>query len=168
MFALAISCLTTSSLPWFMDPNIPRLCVAWFFTPFDFAFTSRYIHTEHRFCFGSAALFLWDLSESAPHSSPAAYWLPSIWKSHLLGHIFFFLPFRAINGILTAKILEWLAIPPPVDHVLSDHFSLWPVHLEWAWQYGSQLHSVTQAPLPQQGCDPWMGSTAIAAERVEN
>ena len=158
--------LTTSSLPWLMDPNVPRLCVVWFFTPLDFAFTCRYIYTEHRFCLGSAALFLLDLSESALHSSPVAYCLP-IWESHLLGSLFF-LPFHTINGVLMARILEWFAIPPSVDHVLSEHFSLWPIHLGWPWQYGSQLHSVTRAPLPWQGCDPWMGSTAIAAERVEN
>ena len=39
------------------------------------------------------------------------------------GHIFqchVFLPFHSVHGVLEARILEWFAIPPPVDHVLLE------------------------------------------------
>ena len=29
-------------------------------------------------------------------------------------------PFHTVHGILKASILKWLAIPSPVDHILSD------------------------------------------------
>jgi len=59
MFSLAISCLTTSNLPWFMDLTfqVPRQN---FFTASDFTF-----------CFGSASSLLPELILC---SSPVAYW----------------------------------------------------------------------------------------------
>ena len=46
MFTLAISCLTTYDLPWFMDgPNIPSSYAILFFTAADFTFTTRHSHT---------------------------------------------------------------------------------------------------------------------------
>ena len=72
-FTLAISCLTTSNLPWFMDLTLQvpmQYCSLQHWTLLLSPATSI---IEHCFCFGSIpslflALFL--------HWSPAAYWAP--------------------------------------------------------------------------------------------
>ena len=35
-----------------------------------------------------------------------------------------FLPFHTVRGVLVARMPEWLAVPPPVDHVLSELFTV--------------------------------------------
>ena len=70
MFTLAISCLITSNLPWFMDLTfqVPmQYCSLqhWTFLP------SPVSTTGHCFCFGSVSSFFLGLLF---HSSPVAYW----------------------------------------------------------------------------------------------
>ena len=76
----AISCLTTSNLPWFMD--------------LTFQVPMQYCLLQHRslllspvtstnvccFCFGSISSFFLELFL---HWSPVAYWAPSTWGVHL-------------------------------------------------------------------------------------
>ena len=73
-FTLAISCLTTSNLPWFMDPT--------------FQVPMQYCSLQHQtlllspvpstagccFCFGSIPSFFLELFL---HWSPVAYWVPT-------------------------------------------------------------------------------------------
>ena len=73
-FTLAISCLTTSSLPWFMDLTfqVPMQCCSLqhrtlLLSPVTF--TAGYC-----FCFGSIPSFF---LESFVHWSPVAYWAPN-------------------------------------------------------------------------------------------
>ena len=88
MFTLAISCLTMSNLPWFMD--------------LTFQVPMQYCSLQNRtslllpvasttgccFCFGSNSAFFLDLF---PHWSPVAYWAPSNLESHLsVSYIFAF------------------------------------------------------------------------------
>ena len=61
-----------------------------------------------------------------------------------------FPPFYMIHGAPMARILEWFAIPSSRGTLHYDSSILGGP----AWQ-GSWLHRVTQAPLPQLGCDPW-------------
>ena len=48
----------------------------------------------------------------------------NIWGTFQPGGLFFWcpilLPFHTVHGVLKAVIPEWLAIPSPVDHVLSE------------------------------------------------
>ena len=39
------------------------------------------------------------------------------------------LPFHTVHGVLKARILKWLAIPSPVDHILSDLSTM--THPSW-------------------------------------
>ena len=75
-FTLAISCLTTSNLPWFMDLafQVPmQYCSLQHRTLLPSPVTST---TGCSFCFGSiSSLFL----ELFFHSSPAAHWAPKTW-----------------------------------------------------------------------------------------
>ena len=74
MFTLAISCLTTSNLPWFMDLTfqVPmQCCFLQHWTLFPSPVTST---TGCCFHFGSASLFFLELFL---HSSPVAFWAPT-------------------------------------------------------------------------------------------
>ena len=77
MLNLAISCLTTSNLPWFKDLTLQVLIqyCSWqhliLLSPLD-TFT-----TECHCSFGPAASFYLKLSVIALHSYPVAYWTPS-------------------------------------------------------------------------------------------
>ena len=109
MFTLAISCLTTSNLPWFMDLTfqVPmQYCSLQHQTLLPSPVTST---TGCCFCFGSVSPFFLDLFF---HCSPVAYWAPTDLGSR--GLIFqcpIFLPFHTVHGVLNAGILKWFAIP---------------------------------------------------------
>ena len=73
-FTLAISCLTTSSLPWFMDLTfqVPiQYCSLQHWTLLLSPVTST---AGHCFCPGSIPSFFLELFL---HSSPVAYWAPT-------------------------------------------------------------------------------------------
>ena len=100
-FTLAVSCLTTSNLPWFMD--------------LTFQVPMQYCSLQHRtlllspvtstagycICFGSIPSFFLELFL---HWSPVAYWAPINLGSSS------FLPFHTLHGVLEARILKWFAI----------------------------------------------------------
>ena len=72
MFTLAISCMTTSSLPWFMDVTfqVPiQYCSLQHWTLCPSSVTST---TGCCFCFGSISSFFLELFL---HWSPGAYWI---------------------------------------------------------------------------------------------
>ena len=105
-FTLAISCLTTSNLPWFMD--------------LTFQVPMQYCSLQHQtlllspvpsttgycFCFGFIPSFF---LEVFLHWSPVAYWAPTTWGVSLQYPII--LPFHTVHGVLKAGILKWFAIP---------------------------------------------------------
>ena len=107
MFALAISCLTTSNLPRFMDLTFqdPRqycsLQPQTLPSPLD---TST---TGCRFCFGSASSFFLELFL---HSFPVAI-LGTYQPGELVFQCPIFLSFHTVHGVLKARILKWFAIP---------------------------------------------------------
>ena len=103
MFTLAISCLTTSNMPWFMDLT--------FQVPMQYCSLQHWIFllspvtstTGYYFCFGSIPSFFLEL---LLHWSPVAYWAPNDLGSSSGYPII--LPFHTV---LKARILKWLAIP---------------------------------------------------------
>ena len=108
MFTLAISCLITYNLPWFMNLRFQVLiqyCSLQHQTLLSSPVTST---TGRCFHFGSVYSFFLELFL---HSSPVAYWAltdlggPSF---HII--FFFFLPFHTVHGVLKAIILKWFAI----------------------------------------------------------
>ena len=105
-FTLAIFCLTTSNLPWFMDLTfqVPmQYCSLqhWTLLPSPITSTSGCC-----FCFGSIPSFFLELFL---HWSPVAYWHLPTWGIHLsVSHI---LPFHTGHGVLKERILKWFAIP---------------------------------------------------------
>ena len=155
-FTFAISGLTTSNLPWFIDLTfqVPmQYCPLQHRALLPSPDTSA---TEHHFHFGPATSFFLELLVTALFSSPVAYQTPSNLRSSSSSVLSFCL-FILFMGFSWQEYWSGLPFPPPVDHICQNS-SLWPIRLGWPAGLGSQLHWVRQAPLLQQGCDPWRGS----------
>jgi len=130
-FTLAISCLTTSNLPWFIDLTfqVPmQYCSLQHGTLLLSPVTST---TGYCFCFGSIPSFFLELFL---HWSPVAYWASTdlgISSFSILSFCLFIL------FMWFSRQEYWSGLPfgSPGDHILSD-LSTWPAHLGWphkAW-----------------------------------
>ena len=116
MFTLAISSLTSSNLPWFMD--------------LTFQFPMQYSSSQHRtllpspvtsiagccFCFGFVSLFF---PELFLHWSPVVYWAPTDLGSSSFSVLSFCL-FILLMGFSRQEYWIGLLFPTPVDHVSSE------------------------------------------------
>ena len=124
-FTLAISCLTTSNLPWFMDLTfqvLTKYCSLQHRTLFLSPVTST---TGYCFCFGSIPSFFLELFL---HWSPAAYWAPTDLTSSCF-RILSFCLFTLFMGFSRQEYWSSLPFPSPVDHILSDLSTMtWPLH----------------------------------------
>ena len=127
-FMLAISFLTTSSLPSFMD--------------LIFQVPKQYCSLQHQillpspvtsttgccFCFGSLSSFFLELFL---HWSSVAYWVPTDLGSSSFSVLSFCL-FILFMGFSRQEYWSSLPFPSPVDHILSElstmtHLLGWPV-----------------------------------------
>ena len=111
-FTLAISCLPTSNLSWFMDLTfqVPmQYCSLqhWTLLPSPVPFTIGCC-----FCFGSIPSFF---LEFFLHWSPVIYWAPTD-----LGSVLSFCLFIMFRGFSRQEYWSGLPFPSPVDHILSD------------------------------------------------
>ena len=139
MFTLAISCLSTSNLPWFMDLTfqVPmQYCSLQHWTLLPSPVVST---TGCCFCFGSISILSGDTSPLFSSSILDIYWLGKfIFQSHI------FLPFHTVPEVLKAKTLKWFAIsfssgPRFVRTLHHD-----PFILGGPTRHGSQFHWVRQ------------------------
>ena len=130
-FTLAISCLTTSNLPWFMDLTVQvpmQYCSLLHWTLFLSLVTST---SGSCFCFGSIPSFFLKLFL---HWSPVAYRAPTD-----LGHSSFsILSFCLLMLFMGFSRQEyWSGLPFPLQWATFCQTSPpWPVHLGWpltAW-----------------------------------
>ena len=140
-FTLAISCLTTSNLPWFMDLtfHVPlQYCSLQHRTLLLSPVTST---TGYCFCFGSMPSFFLELFL---HWSPVAYWAPTDLGSSSFSILWFCL-FHTVHS--SQKYWSGLPLPSAMDHVLSDLSTMtrpsWVAPQGIAW-----FHWV------RQGCGP--------------
>ena len=106
IFTLAICCLTTSNLPWFMDLTfqVPmQYCSLQHWTLLPLPVTST---TGCCFCYDSIFSFFLELFL---HWSPVAYWVATELGSSSFSVLSFclFILFMGSQG----KILKWFAIP---------------------------------------------------------
>ena len=106
MFTLAISCLTTSTLPCFMDLTfqVPmQYCSLkhWTLLPSPVTSTSGF-----GFALALSLYSLWNYFSTVLSSILGTYWPgKSIFQCPI------FLPFHTVHGVLKAIILKWFAIP---------------------------------------------------------
>ena len=116
MFTLAISCLTTSDLPWFVDLTfqVPmQYCSLQHWTLLPSPVTSI---TGRCFCFGSVSSFFLELFL---HWSPVPYWAPIDLGSSSFSVLSFCLCILFM-GFSRQEYWSGLPFPSPVDHVLSE------------------------------------------------
>ena len=116
MFILAISCLTTSNLPCFMDLTfqVPvEYCSLQHWTLFPSPVTST---TGHCFHFGSVSSFFLELFLCP---SPVAYWAPTDLGSSSFSVLSFCL-FILFMGFSRQEYWNVLPVPSPVDHILTE------------------------------------------------
>ena len=120
MFTLAISCLTTSNLPWFMDLTF-QVPMQYFSlqhqTLLPLPVTST---TGYCFHFGSVSSFFLELFL---YSSPVAYWAPTDLGSSSFSVLSFCL-FILFMGFSQEQYWRCLPFPSPVDHILSELSSM--------------------------------------------
>ena len=116
VFTLAISCLTTSNLPWFVD--------------LTFQVPMQYCSLQHQtlllspvtstagycFCFGYIPSFFLELFL---HWSPVTCWAPTDLGSSSFSILSFCL-FVLFIGFSRQEYWSVLQVPSPVDHILSD------------------------------------------------
>ena len=128
MFTLAISCLTTSNLPWFMDQT--------------FQFPFQYFSFQHQtllpspvtsttgccFRFGSVSSFFLELFL---HSSPVTFWALDLGSSYFCP---IFLPFHTVHGFSRQEYWSGLPFPSPMDHILSELSTM--THPSWVSVHG--------------------------------
>ena len=122
MFTPAISCLTTSNLPRFMNLTfqVPmQYCSLQHQTLLPSPFTSTIVHW---FCFGSASSFFLKL---ILHSSPIAYWAPIDLGSSSFSVISFCL-FILFMGFSRQEYWNGLPFPSLVDTFCQNSLP-WPV-----------------------------------------
>ena len=116
ILTLAISCLTTSNLPWLMDLtfNVRRQYCSlqyWTLLPSPVTSTNRCC-----FCFDSISSFFLDL---LLHWSPVVYWARTNLGSSSFSVLTFCL-FILFMGFSRKEYWSGLPFPPPGDHILSE------------------------------------------------
>ena len=130
-FTLAISCMTTSNLPWFMDLTFQapmQYCSlrhqTVFLSPVTYT-TGCFFVLFCFFCFGSVSSFFLELFL---HSSPVAYWAPTDLGSSSFSVLSFCL-FLLFMGFSRQEYWSGLPFPSPVDYTLSELSTM--THLSW-------------------------------------
>ena len=119
-FTLAISCLTSSNFPWFMDLTfqIPMQYCLGFFVLFCFVlFCCVRFYLLHQIHPQQSVISLWPrcfiLSRAISSCSLffASSILDTFWSGGLIFQCHIFLSFYIVHEILMANILGWFAIP---------------------------------------------------------
>ena len=119
MFTLAISCLISSNLPWFMD--------LMFHVPMQYCLLQHWTLLPSPVTSTAGSFFFFFLLCSVPsfflevflHWSPVAYWAPTDLGS-LSFSVLFFCSFLLFMGFPRQEYWSGAPIPSPVDHVLSE------------------------------------------------
>ena len=115
-FTLAISCLTTSNLPWFMDLTfqVPmKYCSLQHWTLLLSPLTST---AGYCFCFGAIPSFFLELFL---HWFPVEYWGPTALGSFSFSILSFYL-FILFMGFSRQEYWSGLPFPSPMDNILSN------------------------------------------------
>ena len=135
MFTFAISCLTTSNLPWFMDLTFQVLmqyCSLQHQTLLLSPVTST---AGYCFCFGSIPSFFLELFL---HWSPVAYWAPTDLGSFSFSMLSFCL-FILFKGFSRQEYWSGLPFPSPVGHIQCCFNCGFLGSLRWAGNWKTEI-----------------------------
>ena len=129
MFPLAISCLTTSNLPWFMD-LIFQVPMQYHSLQHETLLPSPVISTTGCcFCFGSISSFFQELFL---HWSPVTYWAPTDLGVHLSVSYLFAFSYCSLGSqgknteVVCHSLLQWT--------MFCQNSPPWPIHLGWTYK----------------------------------
>ena len=162
MFTLAISCLTTSNLPWFMDLTLQvpiQYCSLQHQTLY---LSSVPLTTECCFCFGSIPSFF---LEFFLHWTTVAYWAPTDLGSSSFSVLYFCL-FILFMEFSSQEYWSGFIFPSPVDHILLvvGGWTSWnkdcqekyqkPQICRWHHPYGREWRG-TKEPLDESERGEW-------------
>ena len=129
-FTLAISCLTTSNLPWFMDLTFQVPMKYCYLQHQNFLLSPVPSRTGFCFCSGSIPSFFLELFLCW---CPVAYWAPT----DLGSSSYSILSFCILILFMEFSRQEYwsgLLFPSPADHILSDLSTMtWP---SWVAPHG--------------------------------
>ena len=128
-FTLAISCLTTSNSPWFIDLTFQVPMKYHSLQPQTLLLSPVTSTTECCFCFGSISSFFLELFL---HWSPLVYWAPTDMESSPFSVLSFCL-FMLFTGFSRQEYWSGLPFCSPVGHFFSElstisHLSLMALH----------------------------------------
>ena len=112
IFALTISCLTTSKLPWFMDLTFQVPMQYYSLQHRSLLSPPDRFTAEHCFCLGLASSFFLELLLL---SFPVAYWIPTDLGGSSY-RVISFLPFHSVHGVSRQEYWSGLSFSSPVDH----------------------------------------------------
>ena len=135
MFTLAISCLTPSNFPWFMDLTFRFLC--------NIALHSiglYFHHQSHPQLVVVSALAPSLFLEVFLHWFPVAYWVPTDLGRSSFSVLSFCL-FLLFMGFSRQEYWSGLPFPSPVDHILWELSTM--TRLSWVAIH-SMAHSFTE------------------------
>ena len=130
-FTLAISCLTTSNLPWFMAITFQVSVQIWSLQHWTLLLSPVTSTTGYCFCFGSIPSFFLELFL---HWSPVAYCVLTHLGSSPFSILSFCL-FILFMGFSRQEYWSGLPFPSLVNHICQTS-PPWPVDLGWprmAW-----------------------------------
>ena len=137
MFTLAISCLTTSNLPWFMDLTfqVPiQYCSLQHWALLPLPVTSTYGCCFH---FGSISSFFLELFL---YWSLVVYWAPTDLGSSFFSVLSFCI-FMLFMGF--SKQEYWSGLPFPLQWpMFFQNSPPWPICFAWPYRHGSSFHWV--------------------------
>ena len=107
MFTLAISCLTTSNLPKFLDLTFQVPMHYWFLQHWTLLPSLATSPTGYCFCFGSVSSFVSVVISPLISSSILGTYQPD----EFIFQCPIFLSFHTVHGVLKTRIVKWFAIP---------------------------------------------------------
>ena len=122
VFTLAITCLTNSNLPQFMDLTFQDLtfqlhtCCNIAFSASDLASITSPIHNWVWFLLWLSLFILSGVISPLISSSMLDTYQPG----EFMFQWAIFLPFHTVHGVFNTRTLKWFAIPSPVEHILSE------------------------------------------------
>ena len=145
MFTLAITCLATSNLPWFMDLTFQVLMQCCSLQHQTLLPSSVTPTAGYCFCFGSIPSFFLELFL---HSSPVACWAPTDLESSSFSVLSFF-PFLLFMG----SVRDWHRLAHECPGVSSGGLGLWwsaagSGHWMWQWVHGTFRRGSSLSSLP--------------------
>ena len=142
IFTLAISCLTTSNLPWFTDLTTGSYALL-LFTASDFTSITSHIHNWVVFLLWLRLFILSCIISPLISSSILGIYQPG----EFIFQYPIFLPFILFMGFSRQEYWSGLPFPSPVDHVLAELSTM--THPSWV-----PLHGMAQSHWVRQGCVP--------------